>query len=1035
MISEISNNGLIGSSVFYLFQVTVLTTLLLLVSSKIKHNKPKAIFSIVAAMFLSIEILAIYLTEGFIDYRFYTHMNFNAIQGQGFQFATEIILFALLFITLSFLFYKKSKRLHHSIIRRNKVFFPIVLVLFIALSTPHGPLNEIYKVLEIVNTKERNFEKALNDVGILSSNYITPNQVTATKGKNIIIISIESLEQGFLGENYGNITPYLSALTKNWTYYDQMLPAPGGGWTAGSLYSHQVGIPGFFKGQGNDIFQGISEVKLTGLGHILGEAGYDSAYIIGNPEFAGMSDIISAYGIPVISEKNSIGDYPPVKWGFGDYDLFNEAKLQLEKYKTNNGKPFALFLSTINTHFPGGIYDHRMEKFIPKRKNAIEFSAAAVDYLINDFISYLKKSNLYENTAIFIFPDHLMMGSGSSVHKKLNKLPRKLYLLTNIEEEKFTKKTTDEIYQIDLPRLIINGSGIKTNANFLTDFIKNKNIPNYLKNNKSNFSALNQASVTKTTYQAGIDIKMDGSNLLVESGLENIVLPLDGKKIIQSFDITFNEEMVPIERSKTNLNYAFSFMKHDKKHKRLHLIIKTKSKKIDSTYLGNKKMIGISKYGDEVQYSTNDIRLIMESNSTGFLPEKKQKESRSVFRNDQSLVSITSSEFGTSKNIRSVIKTNKNTYKLSRGLNLLSINSEGEYEFENFDTWLSKDAADDFIVRLKDLIQNNKFWALAANDAIKNSHPGYKAKLGELNFKLLPKLNGAVAFIAYSDSANRIHEHTSKTTLSYTIPSFMEPLSEELIKSIKQSEYDKNIISITYGKNTERFIAHAGGGIDGRKYTDSLDALNLNYKKGFRLFELDINKTSDGVYAAVHDWKHWAKITGYKGDLPPTNRVFLRQKIYKKYSPVDIDVMNKWFGDHPDAILVTDKVDTPIDFAEKFIDKKRLMMELFSWNSVKKGIETGIRSAMPTGSIIQEVEGDKVSYLKTLGVTNIAVNRRVIYSDKKLWKKIVQSGIKVYAFNLDKDNTEIYVACNESDYFYGMYADIWDFDTPLICLK
>lgn len=51
-------------------------------------------------------------------------------------------------------------------------------------------------------------------------------------------------------------------------------------------------------------------------------------------------------------------------------------------------------------------------------------------------------------------------------------------------------------------------------------------------------------------------------------------------------------------------------------------------------------------------------------------------------------------------------------------------------------------------------------------------------------------------------------------------------------------------------------------------------------------------------------------------------------------TPLDMTAINDWFKAHPDAILVTDKVNEPRKFAGQFIDKKRLMMELFDVNSV-----------------------------------------------------------------------------------------------------
>ena len=152
---------------------------------------------------------------------------------------------------------------------------------------------------------------------------------------------------------------------------------------------------------------------------------------------------------------------------------------------------------------------------------------------------------------------------------------------------------------------------------------------------------------------------------------------------------------------------------------------------------------------------------------------------------------------------------------------------------------------------------------------------------------------------------------------------------------------------------------------------------------------------------------------------------------------MDMIDINQWFKDHADAILVTDKVNTPMDFSNKFIDKNRLMMELFTWDAVKEGIDAKIKSPMPTASILGKIKGDKIAYLKKLGITNIASSRRIINGQKELLSNIVTSGINIYAFHLhfDKGADEKYIVCEERNYFYGMYADMWNFNTLLDCSK
>lgn len=597
---------------FYIFQISVGMIFLLLLSSKIKKKQYRIILSIASSLLILLEISAVYMTETFIDYRFYNHMNLSAILTQGFQFLPLMLLFALIFIVFSMVYYELSKRLNDSIVVNNKYFISGILFSIILLNLQNGILNEKYEIYEFLTAEEKSFNEALIDLGITAEEYILPNQLTSEKGKNIIVIAIESLEKGFLGKNFDNITPNLTKLSKEWTFYN-MPQSPGGNWTAASLYNYQVGMPAFFKGQANELFQETVNVKLVGLGHVLNKAGYNSRCIVGNAEFAGKSDLLSAYNIPVVSQDNVIGQYPKVPNGLHDYDLFQEAKLQIKELKKNKNKPFALFLLTVNTHFPKGIYDKRMEKFISPKDNCLEFAVSSVDYLVNDFIQYIKESNLLYNTSIYIFPDHLLMGSCGSVYKKLKKSPRELYLLTNEKVNKLHKNVSDTVYQIDLPRIIIDGAEIKTNATFLVDFIKDKNINKFLEKNRVKLTTLNTASVLRKDYMQGIDINIVDNKLSIQTDADSrqIFLFLNNIKE-EVFDFTFNSEMVLIDQDKTNPKYAFNLNYYDKQYKRLHLLVFIKNGKITQSYLGDKQAIGLYKNGEKnINYSEKNVKKIV----------------------------------------------------------------------------------------------------------------------------------------------------------------------------------------------------------------------------------------------------------------------------------------------------------------------------------------------------------------------------------------------------------------------------------------
>jgi glycerophosphoryl diester phosphodiesterase len=77
--------------------------------------------------------------------------------------------------------------------------------------------------------------------------------------------------------------------------------------------------------------------------------------------------------------------------------------------------------------------------------------------------------------------------------------------------------------------------------------------------------------------------------------------------------------------------------------------------------------------------------------------------------------------------------------------------------------------------------------------------------------------------------------------------------------------------------NPYGLVAHAFGAIDGRLYTNSLEAFQRNYGRGFRVFEVDLVRLADGTALIAHDGLEanyglnksfkdatWADLAGHK---------------------------------------------------------------------------------------------------------------------------------------------------------------------------
>ncbi len=137
----------------------------------------------------------------------------------------------------------------------------------------------------------------------------------------------------------------------------------------------------------------------------------------------------------------------------------------------------------------------------------------------------------------------------------------------------------------------------------------------------------------------------------------------------------------------------------------------------------------------------------------------------------------------------------------------------------------------------------------------------------------------------------------------------------------------------------------------------------------------------------------------------------------------------EWFKEHPDATLITDKVNEPLLFANQFIDKKRLMMELFTEKAVDEGLTDGDLTVMPSEFILSIIKKQGVEYLVQKGIKYIAISRYHIMNNKPLLLDLKKKGIRVYVYNVNFKPyaDEDYVTRYEMDYVYGIYADKWSF--------
>lgn len=99
-------------------------------------------------------------------------------------------------------------------------------------------------------------------------------------------------------------------------------------------------------------------------------------------------------------------------------------------------------------------------------------------------------------------------------------------------------------------------------------------------------------------------------------------------------------------------------------------------------------------------------------------------------------------------------------------------------------------------------------------------------------------------------------------------------------------------------------IYHAGGGIDGSSYTNSLEAVEktLEAHPGKCFIEMDFQRTSDGALVCAHLWED----SFLDCKRAPSLEEFLSWKVQGKYTPLTAEHLLEIMAENPDMYLVPD---------------------------------------------------------------------------------------------------------------------------------
>lgn len=341
-----------------------------------------------------------------------------------------------------------------------------------------------HQVYDLTLQVKAGSQKALADSSKLqeTENYVkanqsepNPNMFGAAKGKNVIVVTLESLQTFLIGAkvNGEEVTPFLNEFINESYYFDNFFHQTGQGKTSDSEFLIDTSLYPLNRGA---VFFTHGNNDYTTTPEILRQQGYfTSVFHANNATFWNRNIMYSALGYDRYYNELDYKITPEtnLNWGLKDIEYFDQS---VDILKTVDQPFYARFL-TLTNHYPF-TYDEDTKFIEPYDSGNGVFdryivTARYLDESIKKFIERLKAEGMYDDSIIVLYGDHYGI---SEKHNRamaqflekdqitefdtlnLQRTPLYIHMPGQTEGETISKPTG----QIDIKPTILNLLGIDT---------------------------------------------------------------------------------------------------------------------------------------------------------------------------------------------------------------------------------------------------------------------------------------------------------------------------------------------------------------------------------------------------------------------------------------------------------------------------------------------------------------------------------------------------------------------------------------------
>ena len=385
------------------------------------------------------------------------HVYFTFIQGQLWfdkRHVLKILVYAaILPFVLSIIFFYLFKYFKKLNLINDKKIYSILTILFL--------FNISFLIYKYSIYDFFKYEKETTN--IYENHYKNPPLKQNTK-KNLILIYVESMENLFSKKEFfgKDLFSSIDNIDYNKYSFNKFYQKLGTSWTIAGITATQCGVPlsNFMYTKSNKFTYKVKEFmpNITCLGDILKNEGYYNVFVKSqDSRFAGTQNFLNTHGYQEIIDKVHFEDSKEIS-SDADSELFKYLKnkiLKLEKID----KPYNLTALTFDMHHLSD-NDYKNEStnsHICKNLNGKIYNdnLECVSLLVSDFINFLIKNNILDNSVLVITGDHLSMKLTPDLKKIAGSQHKRTIKNYFFSKEKY-KKNRDTIYHFDLLPTILH---------------------------------------------------------------------------------------------------------------------------------------------------------------------------------------------------------------------------------------------------------------------------------------------------------------------------------------------------------------------------------------------------------------------------------------------------------------------------------------------------------------------------------------------------------------------------------------------------